>query len=242
MTIVILEALMQVGVLLPFMILFMKDRSKKDFMRIGIFCFVFVLYSCALMLVQISESFRIINGSWNWSGKVYGIIWGVVCYFAFRSYFKEHNFFTLKQSPGSQKGVWLATVGITLLAVVAWWFAGSGGEWNIETLAFQLTMPGIDEEIMFRGVLMGLLLSSLRMKVRYLGNPSNLIIAVLFGFVHAFTLSEEYIVSFDTVYFIQTAFAGYIYGWIAIKSRSVLFPILAHNGSNFFGTLTMMIK
>ncbi|WP_025125036.1 CPBP family intramembrane glutamic endopeptidase [Myroides odoratimimus] len=242
MTIVILEALMQVGVLLPFMILFMKDRSKKDFMRIGIFCFVFVLYSCALMLVQVSDSFRIINGSWNWSGKVYGIVWGVICYFVFRPDFKEHNFFTLKQAHGSQKGVWLATVGIILSAVAAWWFAGSGGEWNIETLAFQLTMPGIDEEITFRGGLMGLLLSSLRMKVGYLGNPSNLIIAVLFGFVHAFTLSKDYVVSFDKVYFIQTAFAGYVYGWIAIKSRSVLFPILVHNGSNFFGTLTMMIK
>ncbi|MTG98922.1 CPBP family intramembrane metalloprotease [Myroides sp. BIT-d1] len=242
MAIIIFEALMQLGALLPLMILFMKDRGKKDFMRIGIFCFVFVLYSFALRLAHVFDSFYIIKGNWNWNGKLYGVLCGGVCYFAFRSYFKQHNFFTLRQAPDSQKGVRIATFSIALLAVLVWWYAGNGGEWNVETLAFQLTLPGIDEEIMFRGVLMGLLLSSLKSNVKYIGNPSNLIIAMLFGFVHAFVLSREYAVSFDIVYFIQTGFAGYIYGWIAIKSKSILFPIVAHNGSNFFGTLTMMLK
>ncbi|MBP7500508.1 MAG: CPBP family intramembrane metalloprotease, partial [Chryseobacterium sp.] len=43
-------------------------------------------------------------------------------------------------------------------------------------------------------------------------------------------------------YFIQTGFAGYIWGWITIKSRSILLAILSHNFSNFFGTLSTMIK
>lgn len=242
MTIVVLEAIMYLIVLFPFMILLMKERTKEHFIRIGVFCLVFVVYSCAIMLGRVYDAFHIINGNWNWSGKIYGVLCGILCYYVFRKYFKERDFFTLKQAEGSKQPVWIATIGITVLAVLAWLFAGSGGEWNIETLAFQLTLPGLDEEIMFRGVLMGLLLSSLKIKIKYIGNPSNLLIAVLFGFVHAFTLSKEYEISFNTIYFIQTAFAGYVYGWIAIKSRSIAFPILAHNASNFLGTLVMMVK
>ena len=39
-----------------------------------------------------------------------------------------------------------------------------------------------------------------------------------------------------------SGFAGYVWGWITIKSRSILLAIVSHNFSNFFGTLSTMIK
>jgi len=38
----------------------------------------------------------------------------------------------------------------------------SAKEFDWETLIFQLTMPGFDEEIIFRAILLGLLLTSLK--------------------------------------------------------------------------------
>ena len=115
-------------------------------------------------------------------------------------------------------------------------------KFNLETLAFQISLPGIDEEIMFRGILLGLLATSLKDKISFLGNPSVLLTAILFGFMHALTLNKDYSINFEPIYFIQTGFAGYVWGWITIKSRSILLAIVSHNFSNFFGTLSTMIK
>ena len=95
---------------------------------------------------------------------------------------------------------------------------------------------------MFRGILLGLLATSLKDKISFLGNPSVLLTAILFGFMHALTLNKDYSIDFEPIYFIQTGFAGYVWGWITIKSRSILLAIVSHNFSNFFGTLSTMIK
>ncbi|WP_370450971.1 hypothetical protein [Olivibacter sp. XZL3] len=39
--------------------------------------------------------------------------------------------------------------------------------------------------MVFRGVLLGLMTSSLQQRILILGNPGFLIVAILFGFVHA---------------------------------------------------------
>ena len=60
--------------------------------------------------------------------------------------------------------------------------------------------------------------------------------------MHALTIGKNNNINFSAVYFIQTGFAGYVWGWITIKSKSILLAILSHNFSNFFGTLSTMIK
>lgn len=117
-----------------------------------------------------------------------------------------------------------------------------GSPFDFETLAFQLTMPGIDEEIMFREVLLGLLLNALKDKISILGNPGILLTAILFGFLHALTLDKDYSISFEPIYFLQTGFGGYVWAWVAMKSRSILLPILSHVFANFFAALVAMFR
>ncbi len=77
----------------------------------------------------------------------------------------------------------------------------------------QLTLPGIDEEIMFRRILLGLLMSSSENKIiKFIGSPAVLITSILFGLIHVFTLSKDYSINFNLIYFLQTAFTGYIRG------------------------------
>lgn len=238
---IVLEAILQVSILMPFAFIFLKSRSSLEIKRLLIFVLTYVIYQICLVLPRISTKFNLIQSSWNWEGKIYGVICGVVCYYTFRKYFKENDFFTLKQNPQHIKSTVTTAIGIVLLSTVAWFILGKT-PWNTETLAFQISLPGIDEEIMFRGVLLGLLASSLKEKVLYVVSPSVVLTAILFGFTHSLTLANDYSVDFDILYFSQTAFAGYIWGWITIKSRSILLAILSHNFSNFFGTLSTMIK
>ena len=122
------------------------------------------------------------------------------------------------------------------------WYVFRKTDFNIETLAFNLILPGIDEEIIFRGILLGLLMSILKENVFSIINPSVLVTSILFGFIHALKLNSHNSIDFDIIYFFQTGLAGYAWGWITVKSKSILFAILSHNFSNFFGTLITMIK
>lgn len=232
---------MQVGVLIPFAVLFLKERKRDDYLRIFFFAFIYIVYQIVLILPKISKTFDFIESSWNWEGKIFGILFGVICYFIFKNYLGENDFFTLRQVSENFRKYLIASIFIVVLAMLIAPLFGSS-PFDVETLIFQMTMPGIDEEIMFRGILFGLLLSALRDKISLLGNPSILLTAILFGFIHAFTLDKDYSVSFEPIYFMQTAFGGYVWAWVAMKSRSILLPFLSHGFANFFASLITMLQ
>ncbi|MDO4782691.1 MAG: CPBP family intramembrane metalloprotease [Capnocytophaga felis] len=238
---ILAESFLQVALLLPFAILFLKEKSKISFIRLLIFVGCYVAYQLFLVLPSINAVFDVIESRWNWEGKALGIICGIGCYLIFRRYFRENDFFTIRQNKENFKPSLIVAVGMILLSTVVWFLLGKS-EFDMETLAFQISLPGIDEEIMFRGILLGLLASSLKEKTAFVGNPSVLLTAILFGLMHGLTLDKSYTIDFDPVYFIQTGFAGYLWGWITLKSRSILLAILSHNFSNFLGTLATMIK
>jgi membrane protease YdiL (CAAX protease family) len=236
-----LEPILQVLILVPFMLLFLKEKSKVHVSRIFIFSFCYIIYRFFLVLPKINPVFDFIQSAWNWDGKVYGVVWAVVACFLFRKFFKENDFFTFRQNKQGLKSAGIGSAIMVVLSTVVWFLFGRS-ELDYETLAFQISLPGIDEEMVFRGVLLGLLLSALKEKVPVLGNPSILFTSILFGLMHALTLNRYGVVHFDWIYFFQTGFAGYVWGWITVKSRSVLLAVLSHNFSNFFGTLATMLK
>ncbi len=237
----ICESLLQLGLVLPLIFLSLKKYDQKNLNRTLVFGLVFIIYQIALNLPYHIDFLHIVNGNWNWNGKILGVIFSILCYFTFRHLFKDHDYFTLKQDKSNLKKTTFLSFAVVILATIIWSVFGKS-EFNLESLMFQLTLPGIDEEIMYRGILLGLLMSMLKGQIRFVGNPSILISSVLFGAIHALKLNADFTPSFNLIYFLQTGLAGYAWGWITVKSRSVLFAILSHNFSNFFGTLATMVK
>ena len=233
-----INPLLNIAVILPLLLLFMKERTWENYFRI--FSVILCYFICNLALtVQFHVDFlNIIGGNWNWDGKTYGIIWGIAAYFIFRNQFSENNFFTFRQNKeGLKSAIWAAVlvIGIpTLLGTL------NTKEFNLETLLFQITMPGFDEEIMFRGVLLGLMCSCLRNDGPTWRNPANLITSILFGLVHALNVDGGS-VSFSVSSFIWTGMIGYGLGYMTLKTRSILLAIVAHNLCNFLQNLVAMI-
>jgi hypothetical protein len=238
----LLETLVPIAIVTPIAIIFLKAKSKINFLRISIFTFCFIVYVLFLRLPQINRNFYLIESHWNWSGKIFGIIWGIICYFLFKKYFAENNFFTLKQNKKNFIKALIVAIAIILYAIVTMFFLASKSKFDFETLAFQLTLPAIDEEIMFRGILLGLLMSSLKSRIPIFGNPSVLLTALLFALVHALTFTNNYYLNFNIPNFIEIAIVGYVFGWITIKSRSIVLAIFSHSCIDFFGKLVTMIK
>ena len=234
----LLEPILHLVIILPLLLIFMKERTRVNYLRVLCIVGCYLIYYFALTLQYHFDCFNIIGGSWNWDGKIYGIVCGVAMYFIFRRQFNENNFFTLKQNKEGIKSALKVAVAILAIAIL-------GGvvnekEFNLETLLFQISMPGIDEEIMYRGVLLGLMCSALRAGGAAWRSPAIIINAVLFGLVHSLTLGDGAL-QFNSVNFIWTAILGYSFGYITIKTRSILIPMLTHNLYNFTLNLLAMI-
>lgn len=234
----LLEPILHLVIILPLLLIFMKERTTKNYLRVLSIVVCYLIYYFALTLQYHFDCFNIIDGSWNWDGKIYGIACGVAMYFIFRRQFSENNFFTLKQNKEGLKSALKVAVAIFAIAI----FGGvvNEKEFNLETLLFQISMPGIDEEIMYRGVLLGLMCSALRTGGAAWRSPAIIINAVLFGLVHSLTLGDGAL-QFNSVNFIWTAILGYSFGYITIKTRSILIPMLTHNLYNFTLNLLAMI-
>ena len=226
--------------LLPLTIFMVKDNRQAK--TVGLFSLIFFFYQIILKLPIEIKELQVIQGQWNWTGKLFGIVFGLLSYLSLRHKLSPFTFLQFRQEAKSLKITLLLTTIITCVSFFAYF--DTSKPFDIETLLYQLTMPGFDEEIMFRGVLLGLLLNCFKDKIiiggKGFGNPSVLFIGLLFGLAHGFIVTDNLSVSFEPYPFIWTFILGYIWSWITVESKSILQPILSHNMTNFITNIIRM--
>ncbi len=181
---------------------------------------------------------------WNWGGKLAAVLlWLAILrgLERWKTGFRAADAgFTLRQAPGSLKPVLVVTGLFLLLQVMLNLLMGDDARPDRETLLFQLLMPGLDEEPMFRGVLLymaGLALAGKRFPVFGASmNWAGLLLVLLFGLVHgiAFQQGAWHI---SPLIVLITGFYGLVLLWLRERSGSLVMPILAHNLVNFVGQL-----
>ncbi len=188
---------------------------------------------------------RFVTGNWNWTGKTYAILGSVLFLLEYRKFKREDYFLTWKQnSKFKNTGLKVVLALFIFRAITSIFFTPK--EWDIETIIFQLTMPGIEEEIAFRGIMLGLLTQVLQDEIRLvgigLGKPAIWVTSILFGLVHGLFLSPSYEMSFHFYAFINAMLFGFIFAWLTLKSGSILLALVSHNLVNTTSTLVKMIK
>ncbi|WP_246104814.1 CPBP family intramembrane glutamic endopeptidase [Sphingomonas xanthus] len=126
----------------------------------------------------------------------------------------------------------MTLVYVAMFAGLALLFDGGSGD--AEALAFQLSLPGLEEELFYRGLILLALNEALRSRVRFLGIDwgwGALLSCGLFGLAHAFTTADA-TPAFDALYFALTALPSLLVVWLRERSGSLLFPVLVHNAGN----------
>ena len=106
-----------------------------------------------------------------------------------------------------------------------------GGAPDAETVAFQLTAPGLAEEIVYRGVYIALLHRALPSVDGARRGWPVIITAVAFGLWHGLSVREG-AVSFDALSASFPFVGGLAYGWLRERTGSVAFPVVAHSLGN----------
>jgi membrane protease YdiL (CAAX protease family) len=239
------ESILYLVCVLPFILLFTNKGVAGKLRLILLFSFFFIIMQSLLLLPLNIPELDFIGGSWNWSGKIYATIASLFFYYSTKQHFQNHQYLKIGQSKDSRKKVKIVFIVILLYAVLEGLLFYNKGL-NGETLLFQATLPGIDEEIGYRAIMLGLLSTLLVDKFKvfnlYLHYPAIWIIGILFGLIHALKLTTDWSLTFNTIHFMKTFILGVAWSWMTLKTRSIILPMISHNLSNFIPNLIGMLK
>ena len=95
-------------------------------------------------------------------------------------------------------------------------------------------MPGREEELFYRGLLLFALNEAFRRRCNFLGIEwgwGALLSSVLFGLAHGFSFSSGAF-AFDPIIFGLTAIPSLLGVWLRERSGSLLLPVIVHNAGN----------
>ncbi|WP_194952834.1 CPBP family intramembrane glutamic endopeptidase, BDIM_20840 family [Sphingopyxis solisilvae] len=177
------------------------------------------------------------DSDWNWEGKALALL-ATLAIAALPAFGWRRVGLTLRQEPGSLKAaIPVALLYCAFFAALALAFPGDAPD--AEAVAFQLTMPGFEEEPFYRGILLFALAQAFAGRVRFLGvdwHWGAILSCVMFGLAHAFGYSDGSF-SFDPVIMALTAIPSLLAIWLVLRTRSLLLPVLLHNFGNAIGYL-----
>jgi membrane protease YdiL (CAAX protease family) len=177
----------------------------------------------------------VIGGDWNWLGKAMALI-VTLAVASHPAFGWKRSGLTLRQN---KEGLPSALIVSAALVALFTWLALSSddGSATTEAMAFQLTMPGLEEEPFFRGVFLLALNEALRGRIRALGIEwgwGAFLSSTMFGLAHAFGFDGDAF-SFDLMTFLMTGVPALILVWLRERTGSLLLPILLHNFGNSIG-------
>jgi membrane protease YdiL (CAAX protease family) len=173
---------------------------------------------------------------WNWTGKLLSF-----ASFLAIATLPGFNWASVGLTLRQKKGALSAWVVFAIFAMVIFAAAvkfGSGRS-DLETIAFQWTMPGMEEELFYRGVLLFAFNVALLGRVKILGTSfgyGGLLVTLLFGLGHALFFKHGAI-GFDSSTFLMTSLPSLLLLWMREKTGSLVLPVLAHNVVNGAFTL-----
>jgi membrane protease YdiL (CAAX protease family) len=234
----ICDCLLQLLFLTPFLIL---ARRGNKILKPSILILASLLFIVTSVTTDLLSNMSIFEGQmWNWGGKMVSLIIALVFIISYNPLTPKQFGLTAKIETINVKRILFICAGYLLLRLVLYFTLAKGADtFHVETILFQSTMPGISEEVIFRGILLTLL-------IRVFVNPkwtianvtfgwAAIITSILFGLTHGFYFDNNYNVHFDFFAILRTTFDGFLFALLVEKTKSLVPSILFHNILNLIG-------
>jgi membrane protease YdiL (CAAX protease family) len=201
-------------------------KSEKPYLL-----FVFSIFFLATIAILFIPNLPFLDKyNWNWQGKFLSFVLALLFIYFLPYLTKEQAGFTFKIN----KSVWLPFIILTGISL-GWTFMHINTLQEIddskEYLFFQLTMPGLSEELIFRGILLGLLNLIFVTKRKILGadlGMGALIQVILFGIGHAIYFDQNQHIQFYMEGFLLSFILGVFMTYLKEKGESIIPAILFH--------------
>ena len=218
---------------------------------LGLFFIVFFIDNLIIVLTNRFSSLQLIpNTIWegflvcSWSGKLYSIIFMLVLlYLVRKSLHKDEVGLTFRQNPMS-----VIPACTIILFLVAWAFlvgvCSPKGKFDFLTLLYLAIMPGLNEELVYRGILMAILVRIFPVNLKLLGAPfgwGQIITSLLFGLLHGFWLDLNLAVHIELIALRNATISGLVFAWLRARTGSLVMPVIGHGLEDFQFFLPRMI-
>ncbi|MCP4536095.1 MAG: CPBP family intramembrane metalloprotease [Chloroflexi bacterium] len=236
-----------VAVGLPFVVVAVgAARRRGQDVSAGRLVLLAVFFFVSLALTRLSSVWSFIKSPWQ--AMTLEAVFALAVIFATRS--ASSAGLTLRIPAHAWRDSAIAT-GLLLLFVIGRSLSirllgigsmGTGGTGRIplEFLLYQLTMPGIAEELSYRGVIQPGLNEPFGRPQRLLGAQVGwgwVITSLVFWAPHAFRVDPQMHLSFYWPTLTMQLIAGFVFGWMRERTESVFPPMIAHNLVNVVWTL-----
>jgi uncharacterized protein len=238
---------------ITFLILLFAGR-KKIFACSGYLVIFFLFYFIDNLAITLTNHFpglQIVPNHtwegfllWGWSGKCYSIFIVLLLVYNIRSYLPLSEIgLTTRQHSGSLAPslvvIFLIALGAFSLGVLA-----PRGKSDLGLLFYLAILPGLNEELVYRGVLPASL-DRLFPKNWILASAKigwgTLITTLLFGLLHGLWLDDHLDLHIEIVWIRNAFLSGLIFAWLKERTGSLLMPVIAHGAWDFFIFLPRMI-
>lgn len=203
---------------------------------------LFLADAVALNIGSWAPELQLPGSSWNWAGKAAGLALALGVLMLLPAPMREKvGLFHVppRRHWGALVTIVAAVVGLALARTLAF---GEHIAFDLGTIAYQATMPGLHEEMTFRGVWWVLLAAAIdRRDGEGIPWGTLAVTTLLFGSVHAIDLSVADGLRVNWLFFVATGVSGFFYGFLQGVGRAVWIPVLAHNLANVAIYLTQML-
>lgn len=167
----------------------------------------------------------------NWTGKSLSIASTFILILMLPGVTFRSVGLTWRQNKGSLIPVFIT--GAIVLAIISTtsYFLAPSPNPSLEIILWQATMPGLDEELFFRGLLLLLLHRAFGRSFRLWGAQTGWglwVVTIIFGLLHGITYSDG-AYSVSPLIVIGSGYLGFILTWMRERTGSLVAPILFHN-------------
>jgi len=206
---------------------------KKPFLLgLGIIIIYWIVSPLGFVL---QKSLPLLSGlRWNWIGKLL-VIGAALTYLRATGLSRSLVGLTWRQREGS---ILPAFTMIVLLCVFAWTleaFQADGTDLSAARLLFQGIMPGLDEELVFRGILLAFFVQAFSQSRNIAGASfgwAGVAVTFLFAAGHGlYVINGEVVANWRPLAITGTLGAGLF--WLRTRTGSLVAPVVAHNLLNF---------
>ena len=224
--------LLQIVIVSPLLV-FALDRNAIRWKNLTLLAVFLLLYWSLLLVPTAFPALKLMDGTWNWSGKLYAILGSVLFYFAARQAFGSRDFVRFQwNNPVALRNFWFLLAIFVGSCALAFSIFGKTAE-RLDYLLFQSTLPGLDEELAFRGILLGLMSNMLKPAIALgrfkIGNPALWISAAFFALGHSFTIDSQCTIHQNWFEFFNVLAIGSLLGWLTLKGGNIWTAVLVHN-------------
>lgn len=239
-------AAMVAGVLLLIAARRQDSASDRAFLLAALL--LFVATNMLVWLPWILDVSPGLGQSWtryNWVGKLAVLGHALLSFALLPRVLQRTTGLLANPRPGSWRATLIALAGFLALGVALAFGAADPRQASLETLLFQATLPSLTEELIFRGILMGLFAGVITESWRLWGAAIGwgwLISGLLFGLVHGLVFNPLHGLLFQPVPIAATAVLGLAMGWLTARSGALWPAMLAHSFINAPGPALGMLR